>query len=50
MQKYNQITHSVAIGKLLAYNINQETYLRIFLYDGNVTIITQSAEDMSQSI
>ena len=35
-QKYSQITHNSTIGKALAYSINQEEYLRVFLSDGNV--------------
>ncbi len=34
--KYTQVGHSSAIGKALAYSINQEQYLRVFLSDGNV--------------
>lgn len=34
--KYSQVTHNSTIGKALAYSINQEKYLRVFLYDGNV--------------
>ena len=32
--KYPQVTHNSAIGKALAYNINQEEYLRKFLTEG----------------
>ena len=35
-QKYNQVTHNSAIGKALAYSINQEKYLRVFLTDGMI--------------
>ena len=35
-QKYNQVTHNSTIGKALAYSINQEKYLRVFLTDGMV--------------
>lgn len=34
--KYSQVGHTSAIGKALAYSINQEKYLRVFLSDGNV--------------
>ena len=34
--KYSQVTHNSNIGKALAYSINQEQYLRVFLSDGNV--------------
>lgn len=34
--KYSQVTHNSTIGKALAYSINQEKYLRVFLSDGNV--------------
>lgn len=34
--KYSQVTHNSTIGKALAYSINQEKYLRVFLNDGNV--------------
>ena len=33
-QKYSQVTHNSTIGKALAYSINQEKYLRVFLNDG----------------
>lgn len=33
-QKYSQVTHNSTIGKALAYSINQEEYLRVFLSDG----------------
>ena len=36
--KYTQVDHSSAIGKALAYSINQEKYLRIFLSDRNVPL------------
>ena len=35
-QKYNQVTHNSTIGKALAYSINQEKYLRVFLTDGMI--------------
>lgn len=34
--KYSLVTHNSTIGKALAYSINQEKYLRVFLPDGNV--------------
>ena len=34
--KYSQVTHNSTIGKALAYSINQEKYLRVFLTDGNI--------------
>ena len=34
--KYDQVTHNSNIGKALAYSINQEKYLRVFLGDGNI--------------
>ena len=34
-QKYSQVTHNSTIGKALAYSINQEKYLRVFLTDGS---------------
>lgn len=34
--KYTQVGHASNIGKALAYSINQEQYLRVFLFDGNV--------------
>lgn len=35
-QKYSQVTHNSTIGKVLAYSINQEKYLLVFLNDGMV--------------
>ena len=35
-QKYSQVTYNSTIGKALAYSINQEDYLRVFLSDGHV--------------
>ena len=35
-EKYTQVTHNSAIGRALAYSINQECYLRVFLSDGEV--------------
>lgn len=43
-QKYSQITHNSTIGKALAYSINQEEYLRVFLSDGNVPMDNNYAE------
>lgn len=34
--KYTQVGHSSSIGKALAYSINQEKYLRVFLSDGKI--------------
>ena len=34
--KYTQVGHASNIGKAHAYSINQEQYLRVFLFDGNV--------------
>ena len=34
--KYSQVTHNSMIGKALAYSINREKYLRVFLANGNV--------------
>lgn len=42
--KYNQVTHNSVIGKALAYSINQEEYLRIFLSDGKVPMDNNYAE------
>lgn len=35
-EKYAQVTHNSAIEKALAYSINQEKYLRVFLTDGRI--------------
>ena len=43
-QKYSQLTHNSTIGKALAYSINQEEYLRVFLSDGNVPMDNNYAE------
>ena len=43
-QKYSQVTHNSIIGKALAYSINQEKYLRVFLSDGNVPMDNNYAE------
>ena len=42
--KYSQLTHNSTIGKALAYSINQEEYLRVFLSDGNVPMDNSYAE------
>lgn len=34
--KYGQITHNSTVDKALAYSINLEQYLRVFLSDKNV--------------
>lgn len=36
--KYSQVTHNSVIGKALAYSINQEKYLRVFLTDGSIGV------------
>ena len=43
-QKYLQVTHNSTIGKALAYSINQEEYLHVFLSDGNVPMDNNYAE------
>lgn len=43
-EKYSQVTHNSKVGKALAYSINQETYLRVFLDDGNVPMDNNPAE------
>ena len=43
-QKYSQITQNSVIGKALAYSINQEKYLRVFLSDGKVPMDNNYAE------
>lgn len=43
-QKYSQVTHNSTIGKALAYSINQEEYLRVFLSDGHVPMDNNYAE------
>lgn len=47
-QKYSQVTHNSTIGKALAYSINQEIYLRVFLSDGNVPMDNNYAEQAIQ--
>lgn len=42
--KYTQVTHNSAIGRALAYSINQEKYLRVFLSDGKVPMDNNYAE------
>ena len=42
--KYDQVTHNSAIGKALAYSIHQEEYLRKFIYDGNIPMDNNYAE------
>ena len=42
--KYSQVTHNSAIGKALAYSINQEQYLRVFLDDPAVPMDNNLAE------
>ena len=43
-QKYAQVTPNGSIGKALAYSINQEKYLRVFLTDGNIPMDNNYAE------
>ena len=38
------MTHNSTIGKALAYSINQEDYLRVFLSDGHVPMDNNYAE------
>lgn len=42
--KYTQVTQNNGIGKALAYSINQEKYLRVFLTDGRVPVDNNYAE------
>lgn len=42
--KYSQVTQNSVIGKALAYSINQEKYLRVFLTDGKVPMDNNYAE------
>ena len=37
-QNYSQVTQNSTIGKALAYRINQEDYLRVFLSGGHVSM------------
>ena len=43
-QKYTQVTQHGSIGKALAYSINQEKHLRVFLSDGNIPMDNNYAE------
>ena len=43
-KKYAQVTQNSTIGKALAYSINQEDYLRVFLSDGNIPMDNNYAE------
>ena len=43
-QKYTQVTQNGSIGKALAYSINQEKHLRVFLSDGNIPMDNNYAE------
>lgn len=43
-QKYAQVTPNGSIGKALAYSINQEKHLRVFLSDGNIPMDNNYAE------
>ena len=42
--KYSQVASSGATGTALAYSINQEKYLRVFLSDGDVPMDNNAAE------
>ena len=42
--KYTQVAHTSTIGKALAYSINQEKYLRMFLTDGDIPMDNNLAE------
>lgn len=42
--KYSQVTQNSVIGKALAYSINQEEYLRMFLTDGKIPMNNNYAE------
>ena len=42
--KYSQVTHNSTIGRALAYSINQEEYLRMFLTDGRIPMDNNYAE------
>lgn len=42
--KYEQVTKNSPIGRALAYSINQEPYLRVFLSDGRVPMDNNFAE------
>ncbi len=42
--KYTQVAHNSVIGRALAYSINQEKYLRVFLDDGAVPMDNNRAE------
>ena len=42
--KHTQVTHQSATGKALAYSINQEKYLRMFLTDGEIPMDNNAAE------
>ena len=43
-QKDAQVTQNGSIGKALAYSINQEKHLRVFLSDGNIPMDNNYAE------
>ena len=43
-QKYTQVTQNGSIGKALAYSINREKHLRVFLSDGNIPMDNNYAE------
>ena len=43
-ESYSRLLRNSKIGKALAYSINQEVYLRVFLSDGNVPMDNNYAE------
>lgn len=43
-QKYTIVRHQSAIGKALFYSINQETYLKAFLMNGDIPMDNNTAE------
>lgn len=47
--KYTQVTHNSTIGKALAYSINPEQYLRVFLSDEKVPPDNNYAEQAYQT-
>ncbi len=43
-EKYSQVAHNGQTGRALAYSLNQEKYLRVFLSDGDVPVDNNPAE------
>lgn len=41
---YSQVTHNSTISKALAYSLNQEEYLRMFMTDGRIPMDNNYAE------